>query len=385
MNWEQCWAGVEFSAQGGRCEMLLQAAARQGLRIRGVRSLAEGFAAGCPARHYCRIAQLARRYRVRLRVRRRTGIYFALRGVFLRKGLWFGLAVFGLVIWQLQRLVWSIDCSGLTVGQTARVQQALRAVGLVPGAVITQPLLTEAEYAVLAANGEFSWASVNFEKGRVTVECAAAKPVPDIDSEEVSALFAKADGTVISVQPEDGTPMVVAGQQVTKGQMLIGIARAERDGSLNYRRAAGRVIAEVEWQGSAQVPLRQTVSVLNGQSCEWYQFSVAGHCLTMGMPEELPDDTAALLRTCHSQLSVFGLPLPVAVTEHTAFLRTERSIVCSESLAIAKARLSCEQQLLQQFPDAEICAWKQRVTLSDGVLSLSVTAKIRADLCRRQP
>lgn len=390
MNWRQLWAGVRFSAQGGRGETLLQTAAAQGLCLRRVRPTPLGFCAECPARHYLRLAPLARRCRVRLRVQRRRGIYFTVRSAVQRKGLLAGALCFGLVVWRLQSLVWAIDCGSATAGQAARIRQALRSAGVQPGAAVTQPLLTAAEYAVLnigAPEGEFSWASVNFEKGRITVEFAEAKAVPQIDSEEVSALYAKTDGKILAVEPEDGTPQVVPGQQVYKGQLLIGTSRAERDGSLNYRRAAGRVIAQVEWQGSAQAELAPAVRTLTGERWEWYQLSAAGRTLTLASPQllqaGLPGEQQALLQVRHFQLEVFGIPLPVSVTATAAFAQQEQTIPQTETLAAAKARLACEQQLYAAFPDAEVYAWSEQTAVSDGVLTLQVTAALRADIAVR--
>lgn len=378
MNINRLWAGVTFAAVGGRTEVLLQSAAEQGLRIRRVRPLAGGFSAECPARQYPLLLPLARRCRVRLRVLQRHGLYFRLRGTLRRTGLLAGALVFGLLLWQAQGLVWSIECVDLTAGQTARALQALREAGIRPGVQITRQLLTAGEYALLESGGEFSWASVNFEKGRLTVEAAAAKPAPEIDGSEIRELVAKSDGQIVSVELEDGTPMVAPGQQVAAGQVLIGTARAERDGSLNYRRAAGVVMARVNWQAEAERPVAPETEVLTGEHTTWYELSAAGWSLTLGAGET---DEAALIRQRHTQLSLLGLPLPVAVTEYTAFYRETQALPYSESLALALARLDCLRRLEQQFPGAEILTWQESAGQKDGVLTCRVSAVILADLC----
>lgn len=378
MEINRLWAGVTFMAVGGRTEVLLQSAAEQGLRLRHVKPLSGGFSADCPARQYLRLLPLARRCRVRLRVLRRHGVYFALRATLRRRGLFAGALVFGLLLWQAQGLVWAVDCSGLTAGQAARAMQALREVGLQPGARVTQQLLTAGEYALLENDGEFSWASVNFEKGRLTVEAAAAKPVPEIDGGEIRELVAKSDGQVVAVKLEDGTPMVTPGQQVAAGQVLIGTARADRAGALNYRRAAGVVLAQVNWQGEAQQALSPAADMLTGEYSTWYELSAAGGSFILGRAEA---DADALVRRRHTQLSLLGLPLPVAVTEYTAFYRQTQAQPYSESLALSLARLACQRQLEQQFPGAEILTWQETVSQQDGVLTCKVSAAILADLC----
>ena len=167
------WAGVRFTARNGSPEALLTDAAGQGLHLYGISSLPGGFCAHCAAWQYRRLAALARHRRVRLRVEKRKGLYFLLRPLLRRKGLWVGLATWGLVLVWLQGLIWAIDYSSLTTGQQARASAVLRSCGLQPGTVVTEELLRTGEYALLES-GEFSWASLNFEKGRLAVEAAPA-------------------------------------------------------------------------------------------------------------------------------------------------------------------------------------------------------------------
>ena len=84
------WAAVEFTACNGSTEALLTAAARAGLHPYGVTALPGGFGGRCAAWQYPRLAALARKHRVRLRIRRKLGLYFRLRPLLRRAGLWAG-------------------------------------------------------------------------------------------------------------------------------------------------------------------------------------------------------------------------------------------------------------------------------------------------------
>ena len=157
------WAGVRFTARNGSPEMLLTDAAAQGIHLYGISARPGGFCAHCAAWQYRRLAALARHRRVRLRVEKRKGLYFLLRPLLRRKGLWVGLVAWGLVLVWLQGFIWAVDDSSLTTGQRARAGAVLRSCGLQPGTVVTEELLRTGEYALLES-GEFSWASLNFEK-----------------------------------------------------------------------------------------------------------------------------------------------------------------------------------------------------------------------------
>ena len=151
------WAAVEFTACSGSTEALLTAAARAGLHLYGMTALPGGFCGHCAARQYPRLAALARKCRVRLRVRKKQGLYFRIRPLLHRTGLLAGLAVFlPLLLWT-QQFIWFADTSALTAGQAARASAVLREVGLQPGSAVTETKLTAGEYALLHSGESVSY------------------------------------------------------------------------------------------------------------------------------------------------------------------------------------------------------------------------------------
>ena len=243
------------------------------------------------------------------------GSTFLLRPLLRRKGLWAGLVAWGLVLVWLQGLVWAVDYGSLTTGQRARAGAVLRSCGLQPGTAVTEELLRTGEYSLLES-GEFSWASLNFEKGRLVVEAAPARARPEIAAGTLHGLRAKCNGTVLRTNLASGTMLVVPGQAVEAGQGLIGTARSERDGTLIFAPAAGTVVAQLEWQTDQSVPLAETMSQLTGENKTNYRLFFAGHSAALS---PFAPDRDGLCRTRHLQLEVFGLPLPCAVEETTYY------------------------------------------------------------------
>lgn len=56
---------------------------------------------------------------MRLRVHKRQGLYFCIRPLLRRAGLWAGLALFVPLLLWAQQYVWTVDTSTLTTGQAA--------------------------------------------------------------------------------------------------------------------------------------------------------------------------------------------------------------------------------------------------------------------------
>ena len=371
------WAEVRFTARNGSPETLLTDAAGQGLHLYGISSLPGGFCAHCAAWQYRRLAALARHRRVRLRVEKRKGLYFLLRPLLRRKGLWVGLAAWGLVLVWLQGFIWAVDDSSLTTGQRARAGAVLRSCGLQPGTVVTEELLRTGEYALLES-GEFSWASLNFEKGRLAVEAAPAHARPEIATGTLHGLRAKCNGTVLRTNLTSGTMLVVPGQTVEAGQGLIGTARSERDGTLIFAPAAGTVVAQLEWETNQSIPLAETLPQLTGENKTNYRLFFAGHSVVL--PSSIPNGDG-LCRTRHLQLEVFGLPLPCAVEETVFYGQQQETIFRTEAQALTLARLQGLRALHDAFPDAEIFARREECTVQEDTLHYNAVYTVAADIC----
>ena len=371
------WAGVRFTARNGSPEALLTDAAGQGLHLYGIRALPGGFCGHCAAWQYRRLAALARHRRVRLRVEKRQGLYFLLRPLLRRKGLWAGLVAWGLVLVWLQGLIWAVDYGSLTTGQRTRAGAVLRSCGLQPGTAVTGELLRAGEYALLES-GEFSWASLNFEKGRLAVEAAPARARPEIAAGTLHGLRAKCNGTVLRTNLTSGTMLVVPGQTVEAGQGLIGTARSERDGTLIFAPAAGTVVAQLEWETNQSVPLAETLSQLTGENTTNYRLFFAGHSAAF-LPSAPDGD--GLCRARHLQSEVFGLPLPCAVEETTYYGQRQETIYRTEAQALTLARLQGLRALHEAFPDAEIFVLREECTVQEDTLHYNVVYTVAADIC----
>lgn len=371
------WAGVRFTARNGSPEALLTDAAGQGLHLYGISARPGGFCAHCAAWQYRRLAALARHRRVRLRVEKRKGLYFLLRPLLQRKGLWAGLVAWGLVLVWLQGFIWAVDYGSLTTGQRARAGAVLRSCGLQPGTVVTEELLRCGEYALLES-GEFSWASLNFEKGRLAVEAAPARARPEIAAGTLHGLRAKCNGTVLRTNLASGTMLVVPGQTVETGQGLIGTARSERDGTLIFAPAAGTVVAQLEWETNQSIPLAEPLPQLSGKNKTNYRLFFAGH--SAALPSSVLDGDG-LYRTRHLQLEVFGLPLPCAVEETTFYAQQQKTLYRTEAQALTLARLQGLRTLHDAFPDADILARREECTVQEETLHYNAVYTVAADIC----
>ena len=377
MELRSLWASVRFTAQNGSPEELLSAAAQRGLHLDHILPCPGGFMASCAAWQYRPLSRLARHRRVRLRIHKRRGLFFILRPLLRRSGLWLGAAIFIPLVFWSQGLVWSVHYGSLTAGQQARAQVLLRQSGLIPGALVNEEKLAAGEYA-LVQSGEFSWASLNFSSGRLEVEAAVAKPVPPIAAGTLHGMRAKTAGTVVSTNLIRGTMLVQPGQTVEAGQGLIGTARTERNGALIFEPAAGTVRARIVWKGEFWEEMHTETPQLTGNKSAHYQLLFAGHSVSLSCPRT---EKEPAVKVRHWQPELLGLPLPVFVEETTYYAQEPVSIQRTEKQALELGRLHSLQALYAAYPDAEILTRKESVSSSEGKLRYLVSYTIVADIC----
>lgn len=373
------WAAVEFTAQNGSTEALLSHAAREGLHPYAVTPAPGGFRGRCAAWRYRRFAALAHRLHVRLRLGKRRGLFFWLRPLLRRRGLWVGTILFlPLLLWS-QNLIWAVDYGPLNRQQQLQVAGILQQCQLLPGAQVTKAALAQGQYALLQSGG-FVWASLNFAKGRLRVEAAAPDPEPDISAARMQGLRARCAGVVTAVELTSGTLLVTPGQQVEKGQGLIGTARSRRDGSLIFQPAVGRVTARFEWENRQQIPLEETLSLpgrKRGLSFRLFFKNDFSPCFRLFYLQS--DNT--LQRIFWLQPEFLGLVLPFSIEERTLYELQPGLITRTEAQGLALARMQSRKALYAAFPDARILARREDCHTEGTTLQYTVVYTVTADIC----
>ena len=373
------WAWIECSVTQVRAQELLDRLIQVGVTIRDLRRAENRIRFCCPARQYRTVARIARSFGGRSRVLRRKGVYFRLRRLLRRTGIWFGLFCFTILLFWSQQFVWGMRFPGLDTVQRIQAKEVLRREGITEGVRVSEALLTAGETALVQQQIGFGWASLNFEKGRLSVETAPAEPIPAIQTAQAMDLTARTDGTITSIRVDAGTALVHVGDVVPKGTVLIAANRADRQGEPVVGQAAGCVMAHFVWETQWDQPLEYTSRQPQGKMQTCRSLQLAGK--TWKRPEQRISGTAVIR---HEPLQWMGLPLPGSWTETNVIVSEEVMGTFTETLARDKARQECMRRLYQEWPDAHICSEQGAYTRENGVLHYQYRAEIEADIIVQQ-
>ena len=169
-------------------------------------------------------------------------------------------------VWLSAQMILGVSITG--AGENiAEVRRVLDRMGIRPGrmkaAVSTDALRGE---LALSLPG-LSFVGVRYAGSVMLVECQLARTGEEKGiSGECADIIAAQDGVVTRIYAASGTPLVVPGQAVRRGQVLIAGQEKTGQGAARAVTAQGEVSARVWARGEARAALTQTTTVETGQT-----------------------------------------------------------------------------------------------------------------------
>jgi len=211
---------------------------------------------------YKRLRKIAKKTKVKIRIRKKTGLSFVINRYRYRYGIPVGTILFMGIIFFLSLFVWSIDINGNERVSEDEILAELRNIGIYEGRYSKSIDTIHAKNELSLRINEFSWVSINVRGTNVTVDLKEAAPPPkNPRSDEMCNLVAKTDGIIKGFQIYEGNPVVKPGTAVTKGDLLVSGVIDLTGGKTWLCHSRGTVTAQTKREFRAKVELTQTISV----------------------------------------------------------------------------------------------------------------------------
>lgn len=379
----QLWAAdvFRFAVTGTEPHRFLNRAAAAGVHLRRVRWQKDGCTATAGGADRRRLEQLAREGGWTLTVTARRGPGRRAEALLrTRLGLAVGAVLFFALLQLLGGFVWCIDFGAMDADLQPAMRALLADCHIQEGTRLTPPLLQAAQAQALRQSEVFGWISLNFTGGCLLIESTPAQSRTVQQTPPPQGLCAKADGKILAVETQSGFALVKVGDTVIRGQPLASAERLDRKGRAVVQGAAGRITARVEKQYTADQPLTAEAALYTGRSAEEVTLYLPGCTRTAAPAVPLEGER----QTAWEPLRLGRLALPGCLRHVTTWEKTTGTLTYSEPTAAALALRRCREQLLQEFPDAEIEAEQREISASDGVARAAVAYIFTADIAEPQ-
>lgn len=219
-----------------------------------------------PIKDFKSLRPIAKKVSCKIHIVRKSGFPFFADKFRHRNMLIAGCVAFCLVAWVMMNFVWVIEINGFDGLDRAKLLRALSDCGVRIGAYIPRIERGNLRNDVLITMPELSYVYVNFKGSHATVTAKKRELPPDILAEDVPCdIIADKDGQICEITVKTGTPEVIRGDAVTKGQLLVSGYMTGRAGATVITHADAEIKARVWKKTEAKMMKKQKQKRYTGE------------------------------------------------------------------------------------------------------------------------
>ena len=234
---------------------------------------------------------------------------------FRRRQVWSaGLLLFAAGLYLLSSFIWTVRVEGNERLETTDLLSACEDMGVKPGVWKRGVDTAEITNRLLVQFSDISWVSVSIKGTDVTIKLAETiEKAERIDRETPCDIVASADGVIVQITAERGTPKVKPGDVVKKGdvlissELLIGLEGEEQH--TEYTAAEGAVTARIWQRLTEELPLQYEEIQYSGVEKENHSIVFSEKELDIIHPDGAGQWEKTLLSEQPLALGDFELPL----------------------------------------------------------------------------
>lgn len=252
--WNYLTGYVNIKAEGPALERLLNNASKKGVRLSGIRRLNPiAVTARMRAKDFYALHALRRDMRCRISILEKRGLPFVYTRNRFRKVLLFGWVVVLALLFAASRYIWFVDIEGCETVGKEDIRELLKNEGIFAGTPIKDMDVYSLGAALMEQDSRISWAGVTLNGVILSVEIKEAELPPEIiDDTKPANIYAAKDAMITRVTALRGEAMVMPGDTVRAGELLIsGDLRTDIAPDL-FVRASGEIMGHVWYTFSAK-------------------------------------------------------------------------------------------------------------------------------------
>lgn len=264
---------VGFEGVGGFPEKMVSELLENGIVMREITLSGSGISGECSPFSYYRVAKIARQNGVRLRAKKRSGLYFQLSRYKTRSGLYAGLLVFVMMISLMKTRVLDIDVTGdAPREQTLKI---LSECGIKEGAALSELNFSRAEQRLMLEIENCAWVDVSREGFRVKAEVRKGDEAPEVEGKNPRNITASRPARIVSMTVRKGKAAVTVGSGVNTGDLLVSGTVFDGRSKIMFVHSDAEIIGEFLETQEFFVPYSETVNLPNG-SVKRFDSIIAG-------------------------------------------------------------------------------------------------------------
>ncbi len=359
---------ITVRAQGGFFERFLNLCALNGINIDSVCAEDDGIVFSAFAKDYRQIKKAAAKAGMETRIIKRRGLPFFVSAHRERLAIICGLAAVFLFLAVMSGRVWSIEVSGNTQVFSSEILNEAEKLGLKEGVNKSKLDIKALQASLLEElKDKIIWISVNIEGMRCEIQVREITKMSDGSTGVPCNITADFDGTITGCQVFSGTPAVVKGSGVKKGDLLISCVVEYVDGLTGFVEARGKITArhtvKTEEKGRSNIARRIYTGTKKLRSV-----SVFGLEIPLGIVLKGGKSCEVTVKRNRAQLN--SVVLPFSVNEYIYSFYEEESVTEQADYTL----YSFTQRLEEKLKNSLIISLRTKSYEKNGLTVFSAEA-----------
>lgn len=343
---------VFFELKNKNMQEYLNTCIKNGISLSNVTIFEDKMTAGCTVREYKKLQKI-KKYTVRRRIIKRTGIRFKLHRYRKRWGFYTGAVLMLVSLIVLSQFVWSVDITGNERVSSNVILQSLEQCGFGEGTYKNAVNITQIENKMLDKLYDLSWISINLDGSSAHVEVKERRPTPTVlKDKKPSNLVAAADGIIVKMEITKGKPIAQVGSGVIKGEMLVSGLYNDKKDNVILEHSSGKVTARVEVDKTFKISRNSTQKIGSTKKL-FYSFALFNKEIDLSFGK-MPQSSEWRSEKSEQIVSVFGFKLPFKIIEHRFVKDETKPHYLSNTESKERIKMEIEHFEKDSFYGAEI-------------------------------
>lgn len=303
---------VSFEATGESPEKLINLSVKNSIGLWNLKKVNKSLYGNIMLPEYENFTQIAKTCNCEINPIKKTGFPFVKLRYSKRWGALIGIIIFAAIIWISSLYVWSINVSGNNEISSEDIINTAKDCGICPGILKKRIDVSSTEQMIMSKLGNIAWMSVNIEGSCVNIIVKEKIVSPEIVGEsEPCNIIASKDGQIERLETYKGTPVVSAGDIVTKGQLLVSGVVEGPDFKSGLTDADCKVFAKTKHKVERKIPLTTVQAKDTGKIVKKYRIKAFGKEFSIWSPKKI-DDTYRCENSSNNA-KFFGVDIPIVL------------------------------------------------------------------------
>ena len=375
---------IFFNAAGADIEGFLTYCAKNGTEIiKPVKKSLE-LKGKIAIKDYKKLRKPARKFGIKIRIKRKYGLIFFGRKNRNKVGFAFGIVFMVLICSIMNNFIWEINVSGNGKTSSEDIIKSAEEMGLFCGTRSKKHFVQNMEWYILKENENLSSVEINIQGSVANILVNERKETdPMVPDDDIPVnIVASRYGVIRKINVFDGQENVKPGDAVMKGDLLVSAVYEDSHKKLTLKHARANVIAETDYTIEIELPLKKEIETVSGKKKKTIDINVLGISFTIGNNkgcENLPSIKN------EKTLEFFGTKLPIKLIITQYFDVKANSITLDSSEAKDEAFKMLAQKEKEELGDSEIISRKTEEKIKDGKYIIKADYIVLMDISEEQP